>query len=307
MRSQVNKYFLFFFVLFSGILLAFASEARMLSAQHTKMQEFDELGFRKGAIQVIPKKQRTDADDLVQDPVFDAFAKGAILCLPRGGSGGDDDLADLDDYEETEEKTEISDPLEGWNRFWFRFNDAFFVYVAKPLYHGWETITPHQLRAGLKNFFHNALFPVRFINNILQFRFKAAGVEFGRFMMNTMCSAGFANPAKKKKTIVSVDESGEDFGQTLGVWGIGHGPYLVLPFLGPSSLRDAVGFVGDIFASPFYYLQPWYVSWSAAGLLRFNNLDEVLPLYDDITGAALDPYIFMREAYINHRNYLLKQ
>ncbi|MBQ7738875.1 MAG: VacJ family lipoprotein [Desulfovibrionaceae bacterium] len=213
---------------------------------------------------------------------------------------------DLDDYD-TVVETPVYDPWEKWNRFWFRFNDKFYLKVTKPVYRGWEYITPKPVRTGLKNFLHNTLFPVRFINNLLQFRFKGAGVEFSRFMMNTMCSAGFADPASKKKTIVPMDDIGEDFGQTLGAWGIGHGPYIVWPFLGPSSLRETVGAVGDWFANPATYLEPWWVSWATKLTLRFNALDRVLPLYEDLTGAAIDPYISMRDAYINFRNNHVKK
>ncbi|MBQ7617777.1 MAG: VacJ family lipoprotein [Desulfovibrio sp.] len=222
----------------------------------------------------------------------------------RGLAAGENNSGvanDLDDYEDATEVS-VYDPFEGWNRFWFRFNDGFYLYVAEPVYRGWQAVTPASVRWGLKNFLHNALFPVRFVNNILQFKFKAAGVEFGRFMMNTMSSAGFSNPASTKKTIVPMDSVGEDFGQTLGVWGLGHGPYIVWPFIGPSSLRETFGLLGDMFAGPFLYIDPWWASSAAAFTLRFNNLDEVLPLYKDIKGAALDPYLAMREAYIRFRN-----
>ena len=237
------------------------------------------------------------------------FAPGAISvqanALERGLAAGDD-LDELDNYD-GQDASQVYDPFEGWNRFWFRFNDKFYLYVAAPIYRGWQAVTPHQLRTGLKNFFHNILFPVRFVNNLLQFKLKAAGVEFGRFMMNTMCSAGFADPASTKKTIVPMDSAGEDFGQTLGYWGIGHGPYLVWPFIGPSSFRETLGRIGDLFAEPFFYVQPWWAASAGSLTLRFNDLDEVLPLYQDLTGAALDPYIAMREAYINYRNLHARQ
>ena len=289
-RMGRNSNFFFFVFL---LLLGIGSNVLAASREYDAAKAY----FHGDSIVTHPKKAQTEND------LSNYFGEGAFIVRQRGMSSGDE----LDDYDDESTSIEVYDPLEGWNRFWFAFNDRFFVYVAKPLYRGWETITPQVMRTALKNFLHNILFPVRFVNNILQFRLKAAGVEFSRFMLNTMSSAGFANPAKNKKTIVPVDESGEDLGQTFGVWGIGHGPYLVLPFLGPSSVRDALGKVGDMFASPIYYLEPWYAAWGTAGLLRFNALDDVLPLYDDIKGAAIDPYIFMREAYIQHRNNLVKK
>ena len=222
---------------------------------------------------------------------------GAITVTPYGTMNAD---STLDDYD-NEPIQSISDPIEPWNRFWFHFNDIFFLYVAKPAYTAWEAVTPHQLRSGLKNFFSNLLFPVRFVNNILQFRFFEAGVEFGRFVINTTSSAGFADVAKGLKTIVPVDPTGEDFGQTLGRWGLGHGFYIVWPIIGPSSARDTVGRAGDLFADPLFYLQPTELSLGIGGGLRFNALGDVLPLYEDLNTVAVDPYIAMREAYVNFR------
>ena len=235
-----------------------------------------------------------------------AYRTGAIVVRHKGMAAGDE----FDDYD-SEPVRSIADPLEPWNRFWFHFNDIFFTYVARPAYRGWEAVTHEDIRSGLKNFWHNAMFPIRFVNNILQFRFKEAGVEFGRFIINTTTSAGFANVAKDKKTIVPVDPSGEDFGQTLGYWGVGHGIYIVWPFLGPSSLRETVGFAGDMFADPLFYLSPWPVYYETTlpdelGLaiksgLYFNALDGKLDTYEAMKGAAVDPYIATREAWVKYR------
>ena len=212
---------------------------------------------------------------------------------------------DLDDYGNGPTQS-IADPFEPWNRFWFGFNDIFYMYVADPAYKAWEAITPHQLRKGLHNFWHNLLFPVRFINNLLQLRFKEAGVEFGRFIINTTAGVGgLVDVAKNKKTIVPVDPSGEDFGQTLGRWGIPHGFYLVWPILGPSSLRETAGMAGDYFIYPSfaasYIIHPWYVPSAVSAGFFFNDLDQVLPTYFDLKKAAVDPYIMMREAYVKYR------
>ncbi len=222
---------------------------------------------------------------------------GAVTVTPYGSLRESDEL---DDYD-VADLGSIADPFEPWNRFWFHFNDIFYLYVARPAYDAWVFITPHQIRGGLKNFFSNLLFPVRFVNNILQFRFMEAGVEFGRFVINTTSSLGLADVAKGKKAIVAVDPTGEDFGQTLGRWGIGQGFYLVWPIIGPSSARDTVGRVGDLFADPLFYLQPWELGAGVSGGLRFNALGDVLPLYEDLNSVALDPYIAMREAYVNFR------
>lgn len=215
-------------------------------------------------------------------------------------SGEENIVTNLDDYD-SEPISVIADPLEPWNRFWFSFNDIFYIHVAKPVYQGWTYITPQFFRNGLSNLFYNVLFPTRFINSILQFRLLEAGVEFSRFMMNIMGSAGLANLAKNKKTIVPVDPSGEDFGQTLGRWGFGPGFYIIWPFIGPSSLRDSVGRVGDYFTDPIAYLDPWLLATGTEGVFRLNELGGVLPTYEDLTNISIDPYIAMREAYASMR------
>ncbi|MBQ1420509.1 MAG: VacJ family lipoprotein, partial [Desulfovibrio sp.] len=174
-----------------------------------------------------------------------------------------DELEELDDYASGEPQL-IADPIEPWNRFWFGFNDIFYLYVANPAYRFWETVTPRQLRTGISNVFRNLLFPMRFINNLLQFRFKEAGVEFGRFIVNSTAGlGGLVDIAKHKKTIVPVHPEGEDFGQTLGRWGFGHGFYIVWPFIGPSSVRETFGRAGDYFLYPAFWasyaIHPWYV------------------------------------------------
>lgn len=208
--------------------------------------------------------------------------------------------SDLDDYE-NEPVASIPDPIEPWNRFWFRFNDIFYIHIAQPLYTGWKYITPQFFRTGMSNLFYNILFPTRFINSLLQGRPFEAGVEFSRFMMNMMGGLGLVDLASPKNTIVPVDPSGEDFGQTLGRWGIGQGFYIVWPFIGPSSLRDTFGRIGDAFTSPLFYLDPWELSLGTNVGFRFNDLNDVLPSYIDLKSIAVDPYLAMREAYASMR------
>ena len=207
----------------------------------------------------------------------------------------------LDDYD-TAPLQAIADPLEPWNRFWFHFNDIFYLYVARPVYNGYTVVMPEEFQSGLSNFFSNLLFPKRFLNALLQGKVQAAGVEFGRFLVNTTVGfGGFIDAAKGRKAVVAVDPSGEDLGQTFGMWGIGTGFYMVWPFLGPSNVRDSIGMVGDWALEPTFYLQPWYASWGSAVGFRFNNLGDVLPTYENIKDVAVDPYIAMREAYSHYR------
>ena len=262
----------------------------------------------------VAKPEARHSRDLVPSAIYGQHGNG----LPTTGiflrkkrsvdqqvTASIDDLEELDDYASGEPQL-IADPIEPWNRFWFGFNDIFYLYVANPAYRFWETVTPRQLRTGIKNVFHNLLFPMRFINNLLQFRFKEAGVEFGRFIVNSTAGlGGLVDVAKHKKTIVPVHPEGEDFGQTLGRWGFGHGFYIVWPFFGPSSVRETFGRAGDYFMYPAfwasYVIHPWHVPSGIQTGFFFNDLDDVLPTYFDLKKAAVDPYIMMREGWVKHR------
>lgn len=148
------------------------------------------------------------------------------------------------------------DPIEGFNRKIFWFNDKVDVYVLEPVAKGWDFVAPDPVQKGVSNFFYNIRFPIYLINNVLQGKPIDAGKDIGRFAVNTTVGVlGFMDPA----TGWGMPRDNEDFGQTLGVWGLGAGPYLVVPLLGPSSLRDAPGKLVD--AIPFVLLgiPPWYV------------------------------------------------
>lgn len=245
------------------------------------------------AAQMFPSAQVAPSSVYAGGP---SLAPGAVTVQQDNVAISDS----LDDYDNGPVDS-IPDPIEPWNRFWFRFNDIFYIHVAKPVYTGWTYITPRFFRTGVSNVFHNILFPTRFINNILQGRFFAAGVEFSRLMMNVMGSAGLVDLAANQKTIVPVDPLGEDFGQTLGRWGVGQGFYIVWPFIGPSSLRDTFGRIGDCFTDPIYYMSPWLLSAGTEVAFRFNDLNGVFPAYENLKSIAVDPYLAMREAYASMR------
>lgn len=208
--------------------------------------------------------------------------------------------ADLDDYDTSNEDM-VADPLEGWNRMWFAVNDALLLKVIKPVHQGYVAVTPDELRSGVRNFFHNLGFPLRFLNCLLQGKPREAGVEMGRFIINsTVGMAGFIDVAKKDKPVVEPDK--EDFGQTLGVWGAGEGFYIVWPLIGPSTLRDSVGLAGDYLAEPFGYMvddQAVYLGARAYG--EFNKADEAIAGYEAVTKSAVEPYTSVRNAYIQLR------
>src|SRR3990172_6946320 len=156
--------------------------------------------------------------------------------------------------DETAEEEGIADPLEPWNRAMFTFNDKFYFWVLKPVSKGYGAVIPEWGRVRVRNVFRNILMPVRFVNSLLQLKLKAAGVELVRFVANT--AAGFGGMFDVAGDNPGLKAGNEDFGQTLGVYGIGDGFYIVWPFLGPSSLRDTAGLAGDYFLSPVSYITP---------------------------------------------------
>jgi phospholipid-binding lipoprotein MlaA len=152
---------------------------------------------------------------------------------------------------------------------------------------------------GIKDFFHNLSTPVRLVNSILQGKIGGAGRELGRFAVNTTVGVlGFWDPAK---TLMEIEASEEDLGQTLGFYGIGNGFYIVWPFLGPSTLRDTFGIVGDSFLDPVTYVDPWWAKAGATGLRTINSTSLRLGQYEELKRVSLDPYIALQDGYIQSR------
>ena len=214
-----------------------------------------------------------------------------------------EDYGGLDDYDDFSEEDAAlqNDPLEGWNRFWFRVNDWFLQYLVKPLHKGYAFIVPEAIRSGISNFAHNVTFPVRMANSLLQGEFAQAGVEFDRSLVNFMVSLGFADVASQSKPLYPYRPETENFDYTLGVWGVPDGPYFIIPFLGPSTVRGAVGETGDAFMKPQDYLLGWEISIAGSAFFAFNNADSLYKAYAQITESALEPYVALRNAYLSMR------
>lgn len=199
------------------------------------------------------------------------------------------------------------DPLEGINRGIYKFNDVADKAVFKPVATGYKAVAPSPVRKGINNFFNNLGSITNVLNNLLQFKFANAFSEAGRFVINsTFGLAGFIDVAGMDKVPVHK----EDFGQTLGHWGVGPGAYLVLPFLGPSDIRDTTGLVFDTATTdPIQYTHN-------IGQVRLHNqlraaqfIDkrtELLDATDLVDEASLDPYAFMRDAYLQRRASLVQ-
>jgi len=191
------------------------------------------------------------------------------------------------------------DPWERMNRATYKFNDAIDKAVLHPVARGYVRVVPQVLRTGVSNFFDNLGTPITMVNDLLQGQLRSFANDTGRLLLNTTLGlGGLLDPA----TQAGLDKNDRDLGQTLGKWGLHTGPYLVIPLLGPSDVRDAVGRVGDEFADPRHYVNSVWVRWGLRGLGAVDTRARLLPLDSTLEGAY-DPYGFVRNAYLQHRDF----
>jgi len=190
------------------------------------------------------------------------------------------------------------DPLENFNRAMFDFNDMLDRTVLRPIGKGYNAIVPKPVNRGITNFFSNIDDVTSAVNNLLQFKIGRALSDVSRVAVNTTVGiGGFFDVASN----LDMPKYGEDFGQTLGTWGIASGPYLVLPVVGPSSARDGVGRVADWFTDPINYIEDDTLRWSLRGLDLVDTRADLINATRVLDQAALDPYYFVRDAYLQKR------
>ncbi|HEY9129589.1 MAG TPA: VacJ family lipoprotein [Sulfurovum sp.] len=217
-----------------------------------------------------------------------------------------------DEFEEEfaeKETNDTFDPLSGYNRAMTSFNDQIIIYGLTPLSKAYAAILPQPLRLGISNFVHNIQFPIRFANNLLQGKFKNSADELGRFMVNsTVGLGGLMDPAEHH---MGVHPHEEDFGQTLGHYGVGSGFHVVIPFIGPSNVRDIVGITADGVLSPLVnfrgldnYKIPDNIE-QTIGIYAIHLINKTslhLGEYEDLRKDAVDLYPFLRDIYEQKRD-----
>lgn len=228
----------------------------------------------------------------------------------------EDDLfedSEFSEYETSEKSNKridkVFDPIEPVNRGIFYFNDKVYIYIFTPVAKGYKKATPKFARTGISNFFSNLGAPLRVVNNLLQGKIKNAGKETGSFFVNTLL--GFFGVVDSAQTIEALHVNDqEDLGQTFGKWGIGPGPYLVIPFLGPSNLRDLTGTIGDhYFIDPvdLVYDPSDEVGYSMTGVDILNSMPGRMEMYKTLKDSALDPYTAARDGYNQLREAKIKK
>lgn len=192
------------------------------------------------------------------------------------------------------------DPWENLNRKIFAFNHRLDRWILRPVAKGYKTITPNFVELGIGNFFNNLDEVSNALNSALQWKWGQAGNDSGRLLLNsTVGLAGLFDVASKAGLPRS---EGEDFGQTLAVWGVESGPYLMLPFLGPATLRDGVSKFADRYTNPVTYVDPTEAEW---GLRIVDVIDSRAQLLQADSLIAGDSYVLLRDFYLQRRNYLI--
>jgi phospholipid-binding lipoprotein MlaA len=196
-----------------------------------------------------------------------------------------------------------ADPWEGFNRAMFTVNDGLDRFVLEPVAKGYDFVVPLPLEQCISNFFKNLRVPLNSLNGLLQGKPVNAASDVGRFTVNTTLGlAGFLDPA----TYFGLVRHDEDFGQTLGVWGVPNGPYLVIPLLGPSTIRDTGGLAVDSVLTPGWYFLDAAVTIGSRVVDTVNSRALLLEDVERARSASFDFYGFVRNAYLSHRASLLR-
>jgi phospholipid-binding lipoprotein MlaA len=227
-----------------------------------------------------------------------------VVALQHGVSLGD--LAQASPRQEDEFDDELIeyDPWEAFNRKMFAFNQQVDRFVLKPVAKVWDFVVPDLAQQSLANAFDNIAMPRRFINSLLQLKAEGAGRELARFFLNiSMGVGGFFDVA----TELGIRPSEEDTGQTLGYYGVGPGPFLVLPFLPPLTVRDGVGFAADTATQPIGYVAPVAASVGMRGSQLVNERSLNLETFEEFERATFDLYAAVRNAYLQRRQRQIEE
>lgn len=269
MRSSISRCAVMMCtMLFSLLVLVPASKAADVSA--------DSLHAGSGKIMIAAAQQTTST--AVEAPDYDSDEYG----------------------DEEESELSVADPLQPWNTVWYHFNDKLYFWLLKPVAQGYKAVVPTIARTGVSNFFNNLATPIRFVNCLLQGKMKDSGSELGRFVINsTVGVLGFGEVASGLAGLEP--PTPEDLGQTLGSYGVGNGLYIIWPIFGPSTVRDTVGLVGDYFLDPVTYIDDFGIRVAVKSVDTVNATSFRLGDYEALKDAALDPYLSIRDAYIQNR------
>lgn len=301
----------------SLLLLPGAGSAATSSPQHQLIQSAES----PPALDAPEAGDVEDADDKEEKEIHREIPAGKEENTVKKEEQGKEEEQSTDEDEEDEEYLEeeemetIADPLKPFNQLMFDFNDKLYFYLLKPVAQVYKAVLPEPLRVSIRNFISNITTPVRLLNCILQGKIEKAGIEYSRFMVNTVAGGlGFFDVAKKYHNLEKQDE---DFGQTLGFYGMKEGFYIVWPFFGPSNVRDTLGLIGNYFSDPLVYVNPTTdigftkinsdISTGVTATNRVNETSLTLGTYEEFKESSIDPYVSMRNAYFEMRRKKIKE
>ena len=234
--------------------------------------------------------------------------KEAVPNPAAGVEKPSDEYGNVTEEETDGEALRIADPVEPWNRAMYHVNDKLYFWLFKPIARGYRYVVPEDVRGIFSKFYDNLKAPVRIVNNVLQGKLGYAGIELSRFLINsTIGVVGLKDCAKE---CFGINGHDADFGQTLGKYGVGFGFYIVWPLLGPSSPRDTIGLLVDRALTPTTYFGSQSMSPESTGLSiheKINYTSFHIGDYEALKDAAIDPYVAMRDAYVQFRKKVLER
>jgi phospholipid-binding lipoprotein MlaA len=268
----------------TGVLtLGLASPLLMITSSNAEEAPAASAGVEPGEDTAAP--DRADSQETVGIAAADV---GAMAAATAAG----------EDFED--------DPWEGFNEKMFWFNrEILDRYILKPVATAWDFVFPDPVQRGFHNFFDNLAVVRRVVNNTLQLKLTGAGTELTRFTINsTIGLVGFFDVAKDA---FGIEQKDEDMGQTFGVWGMGAGPYLVLPLLPPLTVRDGIGYALDVAMTPYMYFIPWYASIGGRATDIVNERSLNLDRFERVAESTVDLYGAVRNAYLQRRAAAIKQ
>jgi phospholipid-binding lipoprotein MlaA len=278
-----------------GLTLCFAGSAEICEAQALSLLQVSESKKPPGLLLDSPKYPSLSSMDLTPMAPLTPVTAEAPSSSPPGAE------ETTDEYEDG-----IPDPFELVNRAVFQFNDKLYFWVLKPVATVYKAAVPQGLRIWLRNFFYNLEAPVRVANCLFQGKLREAGNETARFFLNT--TLGFFGCVDQAKDKFGIETQDEDLGQTLGVWGMKPAFFLEVPFLGPFSFRDGIGFIGDLFLDPRTYIFGDYpVMYIVRPVEIVNETSLRLGEYEELKNAAIDPYVAVRDVYYQYRENKIKK
>ena len=227
----------------------------------------------------------------------------ALICWGSVASADEFDNEDFDGpTDDFDTSVQTHDPWERTNRKIFNFNESLDDNFMEPLASSIDNYIPDPINIGVSNFFSNLREVRNIVNNTLQGKPKAAVSDTGRLVVNsTLGIAGLFDVASR----MNLEKHEEDFGQTLAVWGVESGPYMVLPFLGPSTARDATGLIGDFITDPVSWVTDWKAYTAILAVRLVDQRIDLLTTIELLEQAALDRYTFQRDAWLQNRIYLI--